>query len=669
MKKIFTLLAAMFICSSAMFAQEEEEPQEEGQFTSFWCHEWRTMDSQTDGAAEIVVDPTDPTNHCAKVYIRSSEEAEAAGNMITMQENGADVLAGWDSQFFIYSETALAEGMELRLVMRVRADKPMSAGTQCHNMPGDYNHWDCFGSVEFTTEWKKFDKTITITADMCQTANGKEFHSIAFNLADFREGTTAYFDDIKLYMREKPQGGDPQELTGWFNLLPQGTNTDFTFNGGAYHTFTGRDGMDGRDLQARIVNDPLDGEPALNVTSVGFNATVQVPIVDSETGEPFLDENGNPETEEKQVWVKYGEEKNDTITSIDNWQTQFFVTVPHKFGTGQRYKLRMWARADKPANVETQAHLMPGGYKHWDMVGSLALTDEWQLFVFGDEDYIEGDIRTISNEQSTCQTIAFNCNVLKEVNNYYFRFEDFSFNDADVTIEERTLGTEDITISVPEPGETPATTIVDFTNCVNVLGVEPDYFTEFIEDGSMTVQRKPISASDQEDKDAGWESLVPKGNMEANESEEGGEEGGEENMEVQYEPELCAATGFTLNYKGLYDEDGSMDFEVPEGYTMDAVSFNIYNNEESFKNKSAEGVFFFSKDGWSYRFNVTFQGEKEIVSKKGDVNEDGNVDISDIVAIINQIAGTAEYANADVNEDGNVDISDIVAVINIIAGE
>ena len=53
---------------------------------------------------------------------------------------------------------------------------------------------------------------------------------------------------------------------------------------------------------------------------------------------------------------------------------------------------------------------------------------------------------------------------------------------------------------------------------------------------------------------------------------------------------------------------------------------------------------------------------------KGDVNLDGKVDISDIVAIINQIAGTATYENADVNEDEKVDISDIVAVINVIAG-
>ncbi|MBR1466742.1 MAG: hypothetical protein IJ607_10345 [Bacteroidaceae bacterium] len=55
------------------------------------------------------------------------------------------------------------------------------------------------------------------------------------------------------------------------------------------------------------------------------------------------------------------------------------------------------------------------------------------------------------------------------------------------------------------------------------------------------------------------------------------------------------------------------------------------------------------------------------LSVPGDVNGDGTVDISDIVAIINQIAGTASYENADVNSDKTVDISDIVAVINIIA--
>jgi hypothetical protein len=54
---------------------------------------------------------------------------------------------------------------------------------------------------------------------------------------------------------------------------------------------------------------------------------------------------------------------------------------------------------------------------------------------------------------------------------------------------------------------------------------------------------------------------------------------------------------------------------------------------------------------------------------RGDVNRDGKVDISDVVAIINTMAGETTFKEtADVNEDTEIDISDVVAVINIMAG-
>jgi len=50
------------------------------------------------------------------------------------------------------------------------------------------------------------------------------------------------------------------------------------------------------------------------------------------------------------------------------------------------------------------------------------------------------------------------------------------------------------------------------------------------------------------------------------------------------------------------------------------------------------------------------------------VNQDGKVDISDIVAVINTIAGDSTYKDtADTNGDKKTDISDIVAIINAIA--
>lgn len=52
---------------------------------------------------------------------------------------------------------------------------------------------------------------------------------------------------------------------------------------------------------------------------------------------------------------------------------------------------------------------------------------------------------------------------------------------------------------------------------------------------------------------------------------------------------------------------------------------------------------------------------------KSDVNRDYKTDISDVVSVINVIAGSGTEPG-DVNEDGKTDISDIVAIINIIAG-
>ena len=69
--------------------------------------------------------------------------------------------------------------------------------------------------------------------------------------------------------------------------------------------------------------------------------------------------------------------------------------------------------------------------------------------------------------------------------------------------------------------------------------------------------------------------------------------------------------------------------------------------------------------------SVAYSGTVDIsvYELAGDVNEDGAVNINDVVAIINVMAGSASWANANVNgdPDGAVDINDVVAVINIMA--
>ena len=55
-------------------------------------------------------------------------------------------------------------------------------------------------------------------------------------------------------------------------------------------------------------------------------------------------------------------------------------------------------------------------------------------------------------------------------------------------------------------------------------------------------------------------------------------------------------------------------------------------------------------------------------ANNSDLNDDGLVDVSDIMTIINNIADDIYLAAADLNNDGFVDVGDIMVVINAIIG-
>ena len=68
---------------------------------------------------------------------------------------------------------------------------------------------------------------------------------------------------------------------------------------------------------------------------------------------------------------------------------------------------------------------------------------------------------------------------------------------------------------------------------------------------------------------------------------------------------------------------------------------------------------------WSEAKSVKLLGGDSLV---GDVNGDGELNASDVTALVNRLLGTedkAEYTY-DINSDGIIDVSDVTAVINII---
>ena len=74
-----------------------------------------------------------------------------------------------------------------------------------------------------------------------------------------------------------------------------------------------------------------------------------------------------------------------------------------------------------------------------------------------------------------------------------------------------------------------------------------------------------------------------------------------------------------------------------------------------------------AQSDWSNVVEVTLSDQS---LKWGDVNRDGQVNVSDVTVLINMILGNLATDNetADVNGDGNVNVSDVTTLINIILG-
>lgn len=120
-------------------------------------------------------------------------------------------------------------------------------------------------------------------------------------------------------------------------------------------------------------------------------------------------------------------------TAKNDYDAQLFVYTPdHIWRTGDRYRFRMMVRADKASKMSAQTHTTPHNYIADGMFNGkdISVTTEWKEYTF------EG---TITDQQcgkqgggwdwwggqqpvtyKDMQTIAFNLNVDKKDNNFYF---------------------------------------------------------------------------------------------------------------------------------------------------------------------------------------------------------------------------------------------------------
>lgn len=119
--------------------------------------------------------------------------------------------------------------------------------------------------------------------------------------------------------------------------------------------------------------------------------------------------------------------------------------------------------------------------------------------------------------------------------------------------------------------------------------------------------------------------------------------------------------GYSARNKTLKDRSGeliNLTIHCAEDAEAGSYTASVYDLIFSDSNKA-------EVDFADFTFSVNIKDDILV----GDVNGDGEVDISDVVVLVNMILGSTEKnASADVNDDGEVDISDVVALVNIILG-
>lgn len=398
MKKFFTLIACALVAGSALaqgtvvnakFSSKSNENADE--MAPFKSTEWIDGVQVAVVQSRVVVDPTTgytegdegiprTTNRCIEVISRDAPVNEETGEAESIQD--------WDTQFFIQVPEPWKAGTEYTVKFRYRAEKPASASTQAHALPSAYNDHGILGDISFTTEWQDFEKTGTLTAAQA-VGNGGQFQSIAFNLAISKSANKYYFDDISITVNKVPK----EEV--WKEIFAS-------------------DGTDATPFSVKYFRNYTD---AAKVVDGAIVVTSLDPEKDY-TGTYYY--SNDADTEEQPA-----------VLGRD-WDTQFLIPLGTNLVGGKTFKITFKYKADKAATGQSQAHTAApapgfieganhsgaGTYIHYQLLGDLNFTEEWQTF---NEDLSQViSVPTQATEATPMGAVCLNLDVLREVNNYYF---------------------------------------------------------------------------------------------------------------------------------------------------------------------------------------------------------------------------------------------------------
>lgn len=113
----------------------------------------------------------------------------------------------------------------------------------------------------------------------------------------------------------------------------------------------------------------------------------------------------------------------------------------------------------------------------------------------------------------------------------------------------------------------------------------------------------------------------------------------------------------------IYDECTHREMQIPTSWSNNSIEISI--NQGAFQDGGMVYLFVVDEDGTpSEGYPIKINNSIENPSNF-DVNEDGTVNVQDVVICINTILGITA-GEADVNSDGNTNTQDVIAIVNEI---
>ena len=386
------------------------------------------------------------------------EEGNESNHVFAVHVDQIDIIdtdasVDWSNQFWIECTQGWKDGQSVRIKFKYKAQHACKAGTQWHQKnPSIYNNWNAAGDVEFTTEWKEFDKTLTV-----HTENDPYAWGLAFNLCsdatNGREPNVFYFDDLSWETMVLDEGffvassntangieydldnaiefqpgdedgvlvatvGTAGKKESWVNEIMISTlrGHDASFKSATLKpsgTFIGEDNWgdytEGSNAKIKL---PAAGVWTINLAIEDRQINIIQVEGDEYTVKEPIEINPNPS-----VLVVNALERQPTSSEEEGgegqpWDNQFWVVANRVVDAGEETVVEFDYVATKEAKSSTQSHANPGEYRG-GAIGDINFTTEEQHF--------SKDFVIPANDNADIKSIAFNLAEIKDACEYTFK--------------------------------------------------------------------------------------------------------------------------------------------------------------------------------------------------------------------------------------------------------